>query len=252
MPRSPRAYLKPYAQHHQHMPLPSMYQHHHIPSQDMCLNQVPTCTMHHASTCTINHVPQQVHQPCTKPVSSTMYHNMCINHAPTMYTNHVHQPCTCTSICTNHVPTMHINHVHQHIYHTIYHTMYHKPYAKKCISTIYHIKHQSCTIYHTNNHMHICTMSSMKHLKEPMHVPHAYITIQHEHPSTMYKKLKDMNYNNHVICCTSHKSAPHSTNQPTYTISKYKTNHTKNASSIHHIIRKNNHQNKHITIPKLL
>jgi hypothetical protein len=99
MPRSPRAYLKPYAQHHQHMPLPSMYQDHHIPSQDMCLNQVPTCTMH---------------QPCIpQPIPSTMYHNKCINHAPC--TNHVSSPPV-----PYHVPTMHINHVHQHLYHTMY------------------------------------------------------------------------------------------------------------------------------------
>jgi hypothetical protein len=37
-----------------------------------------------------------------------------------------------------------------------------------------------------------------------------------------------------------------------YTISKYNTNNTKNALSIHHIICKSNHQNKHETIPELM
>ena len=102
MPISPRAYIKLYCQHHHHMPVPSMYQDHHIPSQDMCLNQVPTCTMHQS-------IPQ--------PVPSTMYHNTCINHAPYLYhtryqsctipcillcANHAHQPCTSTLY---HVPT---------------------------------------------------------------------------------------------------------------------------------------------------
>jgi hypothetical protein len=91
MPRSPRAYLKLYAQHHQHMPLPSMYQHHHIPSQDMCLNQVPTCisTMYY-NKC-INHAPNPYHQPCTTKSASTMHQTCIINHP-----NHVHQPSTCT------------------------------------------------------------------------------------------------------------------------------------------------------------
>jgi hypothetical protein len=102
MPRSPRAYLKPYAQQHQHMPLPSMYQYDHIPSQDMCLNQVPTYTMY---------------QQCID-----MYHNKCIYHVPTIVPNHastmhlnlyqtVNQPCTSTPY---HVPTMHINLLPQH------------------------------------------------------------------------------------------------------------------------------------------
>jgi hypothetical protein len=65
MPISPRAYLKPYYQHHKHMPLPRMYQHHHIPSQDMCLNQVPTYTMHQPCI-NLYLYHQQVHQPCTK------------------------------------------------------------------------------------------------------------------------------------------------------------------------------------------
>jgi len=51
--------------------------------------------------------------------------------------------------------------------------------------------------------------------------------------------------------CIIHKSHVHWTNDPTYTISKYHNNHTKNASSIHHTIR-NNDKNKHVTIPKIL
>jgi len=115
MPISPRAYIKLYCQHHHHMPVPSMYQDHHIPSQDMCLNQVPTCTMHQS-------IPQ--------PVPSTMYHNTCINHAPYLYHTR-YQSCTIPSI--NHVPyhvsycvpTMHINHVHQH------YTMYQQDMLRK-------------------------------------------------------------------------------------------------------------------------
>jgi hypothetical protein len=112
--KSSRAYPKPYAQHHQHIPLPNIYQHHHILSQYMCLNQVPSCTIY-------------------QPIPSTMYQNKCINHAPNLYhqpcTNHVHQTCTTTGALTmhqtciinhvpttyiNHVPTMYINHVHAH------------------------------------------------------------------------------------------------------------------------------------------
>jgi hypothetical protein len=97
MPISLRSYLKPYAQHHQHIPLPSMYQDHHIPSQYMFLNLVPNYTMH---------------QPCTKPVpplEASMY--MHINlYQPCA--NHAHHPCTstmyiitCTIPCTtNHMP----------------------------------------------------------------------------------------------------------------------------------------------------
>jgi hypothetical protein len=111
-------------QHHQHMPLPSMYQYH----QHTITRYVSQpCTK--PSTCTIpsiNHVPQpipkQVHQPCTNT-----YTKPCINHAPypncasTMHqVNHVStciQPSTMyinTIPCINHVPyhvpTMHINH----------------------------------------------------------------------------------------------------------------------------------------------
>jgi hypothetical protein len=164
MPRSPRAYLKPYAQHHQHMPLPSMYQDHHIPSQDMCLNQVPTCTMYQpcinlcTSTCTINHVhqqlvPQQVHQPCT---------NTC--------TKHVHQPCTST--CTmyiNHAPSTSTTIPSYHVSST----MCHQPYAKN---------HVPCTIpctipispYHAN---HVSTMYQPYQVSQPYtiscHTPYA-------------------------------------------------------------------------------
>jgi hypothetical protein len=66
---------------------------------------------------------QQVHQPCTKPVSPLVpqqVHQPCtntciINHVPTMYMHiklyhikHVHRPCTstintCTIPCANHV-----------------------------------------------------------------------------------------------------------------------------------------------------
>jgi hypothetical protein len=84
-----------------------------ISSQDMCLNHVP------------RHVPN--HQP----IPSTMYHNKCINHAPSLYHTKYQ---SCTIPCANHV--------HQH--HTMYqsytiscHTPYtNKPrYDQQCIST---------------------------------------------------------------------------------------------------------------------
>jgi hypothetical protein len=139
MPRSPRAYLKPYAQQHQHMPLPSMYQDHHIPSQDMCLNQVPTCTMYQPC---INHVPNQ---PCTI--------NKCINHAPTPVPNHVHQPCTST--CTKHVhqPCTMINHqpcTKPCNTSTMYINTNHVPYH---VSTMHHNKCLNHIPYHAIHHM---------------------------------------------------------------------------------------------------
>jgi hypothetical protein len=159
LPRSPRAYLKPYhAQHHQHMPLPSMYQHHHIPSQDMCHNQVPRCTMH-------QHVP------------STIYHNKCINHAPTPLPNHAstmhlnlynmpqpstiytkYQTCTipCIIPCVNHThqlctSTMYINTIpcaNLVPYHVT--TMHHK----KCLNHISYHSIMPYTMYQYNQDMH--------------------------------------------------------------------------------------------------
>ena len=80
----------------------------------MCLNQVPTYTMCHASSYVPQHVPDAStmhqhmfnHQPCIPSTNHVPYH------VSTMYTN------TCTIPC--------INHVHQHMYHipyTIYHEM---------------------------------------------------------------------------------------------------------------------------------
>jgi hypothetical protein len=87
-----------YFQHYQHMPLPCMYQYHQhtIKYQPLpCINHAST----YATTCTINHIPKQVHQPCTKLASSTYVPY----HVSTMHINHVHQPLTPVPY---HVPTM--------------------------------------------------------------------------------------------------------------------------------------------------
>jgi hypothetical protein len=111
-------------QHHQHIPLPSMYQYH---QHTITIYVSQPCTK--PSTCTIpniNHVPQHVHQPCTTPIpncASTMHHDL--YHIPqpsTMYTNTIpsinHVP--------YHVPTMHINH-NKCLNHIPYHAIHHIP-----------------------------------------------------------------------------------------------------------------------------
>jgi hypothetical protein len=148
MPRSPREYLKPYAQQHQHMPLPSMYQDHHIPSQDMCLNQVPTCTMYQPC---IDLYLNLYHQPCTTICTTTSASTMHQHLYQTM-----HQPCTstCTKPCINHAP--------QH--HTKYHTMFQQRTSTMYINTIpctnpvpYHVStmHQPCTITSVSTIYHV-------------------------------------------------------------------------------------------------
>jgi hypothetical protein len=151
MPRSPREYLKPYAQHHQHMPLPSMYQDHHIPSQDMCLNQVPTCA--------------SMHQPVPQPVPSTMYHNKCINHAPNLY----HQPCTIPCAIT--------------MYHTMFQpctsTMYINTCTIPCTKPINQEMYQQCIS--TSRPQPTCTMHPMmclkSYTKSHKHMPQACSSI---------------------------------------------------------------------------
>jgi hypothetical protein len=133
------------------MPLPSMYQDHQ------------------------HTITRYVSQPCTKPstvpyqasiVYHNLYHNKCINHAPTpvpnncinhaphhnlyhmpqpstMYINtipstnpvpyHAHQPCTSTPI-PYHVPTMYLNHIP---YHSIMpYTKYHRIYQASTINGV--------------------------------------------------------------------------------------------------------------------
>jgi hypothetical protein len=96
-------------QHHQHMPLPSMYQdHQHTITRYVSQPCTKACTK--PSTCTIpsiNHVPQPV-QPCINVTKE------CLIHIPKMYlkqcaqyprcsSNHVPQPYTISlMICLNH------------------------------------------------------------------------------------------------------------------------------------------------------
>jgi hypothetical protein len=113
-----------------HITQPRMIQHHYILSQDVCLNHVPTCTMHKI-------VPQPI--PSS---ASTMYHKTCINYVP----KQLHQSCTTMYLyhIPYHVPTMQINHVHQPC--TSIHVPYTIPCANHEMYLIYHIKHQNCTI----------------------------------------------------------------------------------------------------------
>jgi hypothetical protein len=136
-----------------------------IPSQDMCLNQVPTCTMHHASTCAI-------------PVPSTMYHNMCINHASTIYQS-------CIIPCA----TMHINHAYQHVHQ--HHTMY-----QSCtIPSINHVP-QQCT---STMCIQPCTNTCTKPCASTMH-----LNLYHmPQPSTMYHVPSTNMYHTMYQPCTS-------------------------------------------------
>ena len=131
-----------------HMPQPSMIQHHCISSQYMCLNHVPTCTMH-------QHVPQLVpssawtmyHKKCMNYVPKQVYQS-CTNHVPVPYTipcsNHANQPCT---------STMHIN------TYTLYHTMC-QPW------NVLHIPYQAPNLYYTMYHK-ICWTSNTKSVFQP-------------------------------------------------------------------------------------
>jgi hypothetical protein len=112
-----------------------------IASQDTCLHQVPTCTMHHASNC----VPQPV--PSEKTMHQQMFnHQPCIpstNHVPyhlsTMYIN------TCTIPCT-------IYHIPWNVSQP-YTISCHTPYTNKprYEPIIYLTKYTSTNMYHTSN-----------------------------------------------------------------------------------------------------
>jgi hypothetical protein len=78
-----------------------------------------TCTIPCTLTCTIpciNHVPYQVHQPCTKSRTSTMYHTKYVNHVP----YHVHR--SCIKPIQSHASTISL----------MPYTMYHKISSMKC------------------------------------------------------------------------------------------------------------------------
>jgi hypothetical protein len=125
-----------------------------IASQDMCINHVP------------NHVPN--HQPVpyqSSIVYHNLYHNKCINHAPT--------PIPCTSV------------------HHLYHTMY-----QQCISNIYHIT-QSChtpyTIRYTKQVLSMVYLDQV--LTSSSDVSHTYTNTStryqrkhHQHVTKMYLK----------------------------------------------------------------
>jgi hypothetical protein len=194
MPRSPRSYLKPYAQHHQHMPLPSMYQDHHIPSQDMCLNQVPTCTMHQPC---INLYLNLYHQPCTITSASTM-HQTCITNIPCTIpcANHVHQPSThvpyhvcqpCTSTmpisprcASSTMPTSSVQHAPQSCA---------KPRTKLCLNKYYTNINKTCIQSCTSNHVpQVCA----KHVSQP-YVKHV---INNQHHTQIY--LNQVSYHNDI------------------------------------------------------
>jgi hypothetical protein len=133
LPNFPAAtgrWLQPCQDHQEHIsnhmpnntnyiPLPSMYQYHHIPSEDMGLNQVPTCITTSASTMH-RHLYQIVHQPCTDTYTKSR-----INHAPKPSTMHLnHQPCTSTIIkCLKHIP-----------YHSIHLMLINQDMNQQCIS----------------------------------------------------------------------------------------------------------------------
>jgi hypothetical protein len=176
IPRTPLDF-----QHHQHMPLPSMYQYHQHtitryvskPCTKSCVNQASAMyhNLYHKNC--INHAPTPVPNLNHKPCISTMYINTC-----TVYQT-MHQSCksTCTIPCTStiyinmhqlkhvpyHVPipyhasmmylTMHK--CHQGIPHTytknVYQTMcpISNMLLKPCASTIYHITHNISQSFHT-------------------------------------------------------------------------------------------------------
>jgi hypothetical protein len=129
-------------QHHQHMPLPSMYQDHQH-----------TITRYVSQPCT---------KECTKPSTCTI---PSINHVPQPVPKQVHQPCTNTCTITS-ASTM-----HQHLYHvpqpsTMYINMYHHHVHQQCI--LNHI--QPCTNQMPSTH-HICTISLNHIINAIHHVP---------------------------------------------------------------------------------
>jgi hypothetical protein len=88
-----------YFQHHQHIPLPRMYQDHQ------------------------HTITGYVSQPCTKSYtipSTTTYTTIGASTMQKHLYQTMYQPCT--TIVPNHASTMVINNVHQHLYHTMYQT----------------------------------------------------------------------------------------------------------------------------------
>jgi hypothetical protein len=123
-----------YVQHHQHMPILSMYQNINL---DHTKHQL--CTTTCASTKHLN-LYQTVHQPCT----STMYINTCTIPCTITCDNHACQPC---------ISTMYIDHVYQPCTSTPYH-----------IPIIFHTMYQSCTITSVSTIYHITLNHAMYHI----------------------------------------------------------------------------------------
>jgi hypothetical protein len=136
-----------YFQHHQHMPIPIMYQHHQHTIKRY-VSQPCTKACIKPSTYTIpriNYVPQLVPDQ-----TSTVYHTMCINHAPKPCINHA--PKSCINHALKLYQTVHAPQLYQNCASTMHQNCtkpcMHHNCTKPCINhapKLYQIVHQSCS-----------------------------------------------------------------------------------------------------------